>query len=277
MSDRYGGFLRDVSRLLPARAPAYLQPAPARFIVLSDLHGSNRLDLVHAVTNTERNAGRDLSAVLILGDLVNFGFPIELRLKRFRASLARLAIPVLVILGNHDKHRPKDSSLARHLAKIPNVTLMQTGNGYQFPTFGPISVGGFDDPRYFGDNNVGNAKKQKPAREAFLKAARARGGVPDIVMVHEPYAAGAPPALWLNGHMHAPKLDPARRRVQVGMFTDGSFYYNRKVHRRAPSNFVLLAARESPESASVASVTFQWKRGVPYLSDIDGAEIPVSK
>ena len=147
MSDRYAEFLRDYSRLLPARAPAYPRSAPARFLVLSDLHGSNRLDLVHAVTNTERAAGRDLSAVLILGDLVNFGFPIELRLKRFRASLARLAIPVLVILGNHDKHRPKDSSVARHLAKIPNVTLMQTGNGCS-STFGPISWRVYD-PRYW--------------------------------------------------------------------------------------------------------------------------------
>src|SRR5690625_3436378 len=220
MSDRYGGFLRDYSRLLPARAPAYLQPAPARFIVLSDLHGSNRLDLVQAMINTERTAGPDLSAVLILGDLVNFGCPIELRLKRFRASLARLTIPVLVILGNHDKYGLRDESVARYLAKTPNVTLMQTGSDYKFPKFGPIGVGGFDDTRYFGDDNTGNAKKQKPAREPFLKAARTRGGIPDTVMVHEPYAAGAPTELWLNGHMHAPEFDPARRRVQVGMSTD---------------------------------------------------------
>ena len=92
--------------------------------------------------------------------------------------------------------------------------------------------------------------------------------------MHKPYVAAA--AVWLNCHRRALKLigspPGAGRDVHRR-----SFYYNRKVHRRATSNFVLLAARESPESASVASVTFQWKRGVPYLSDIDDAEIPVSK
>ena len=277
MAHRYLTFLRNYSQVLPIRAPTYLYPADARFLVLSDLHASNRLGLAQAVVDAEGAAGRDVSAVLILGDLVNFGRPIELRLKRLRASLARMTIPVLIILGNHDKHGPKDDSVARYLANTPNITLMQSGNDYTFRHFGPISVGGFDDPRYFGDDNIRSARKQQPAREAFLRAARARGGVPDIVMIHEPYAAGPPPALWLNGHMHAPKLDPDRRRVQVGMFTDGTFYYNRKSHHRAPSNFVLLAAREGPGTTSVASVTFRWHRGIPHLSDIDGTEIPVSK
>jgi len=277
MAHRYLTFLRNYSQVLPIRAPTYLYPADARFLVLSDLHASNRLGLAQAVVDAEGAAGRDVSAVLILGDLVNFGRPIELRLKRLRASLARMTIPVLIILGNHDKHGPKDDSVARYLANTPNITLMQSGNDYAFRHFGPISVGGFDDPRYFGDDNIRSARKQQPAREAFLRAARARGGVPDIVMIHEPYAAGPPPALWLNGHMHAPKLDPDRRRVQVGMFTDGTFYYNRKSHHRAPSNFVLLAAREGPGTTSVASVTFRWHRGIPHLSDIDGTEIPVSK
>ena len=276
MAHRYLAFLRNYSLVLPIRAPTYLYPADARFLVLSDLHASNRLGLAQAVVDAEGAAGRNVSAVLILGDLVNFGLPIELRLKRFRASLARLTIPVLIILGNHDKQGPRDDSVARYLANTPNVTLMQSGNDYEFRNFGPITVGGFDDPRYFGDDNTDNAKKQKPAREAFLRAARARDWFPDIVMIHEPYAAGPPPALWLNGHMHAPKLDPDRRRVQVGMFTDGAFYYNRKSHHRAPSNFVLLAAREAPATTSVASVTFRWHRGTPHLADIHSGEIPTA-
>src|SRR5690625_6553012 len=109
MAHRYLTFLRNYSQVLPIRAPTYLFPADARFLVLSDLHASNRLGLAQAVVDAEGAAGRDVSAVLILGDLVNFGRPIELRLKRLRASLARMTIPVLIILGNHDKHGPKRS------------------------------------------------------------------------------------------------------------------------------------------------------------------------
>src|SRR5699024_11986958 len=106
----------------------------------------------------------------------------------------------------------------RNVTGVQTCALPISGNDYEFRNFGPITVGGFDDPRYFGDGNTDNAKKQKPAREAFLRAARARDWFPDIVMIHEPYAAGPPPALWLNGHMHAPKFDSDRRRGQVGMF-----------------------------------------------------------
>lgn len=276
MADRYTTFLRDYSHALPASAPTYMEPAAARFLAISDLHGANRLDLASAVIDSERAAGRDLSAVLVLGDLVNFGFPLELRANRSRGALARLEIPVLIVLGNHDKHRPSDTSLARYLGKVPNVMLMQRGDDYRFATFGAIRIGGFDDPRYFGDDNTGNVEKQRSARAAFLQAAKERGGVPDIVMIHEPSAAGPPPALWLNGHMHSPKLDPEGRRVQVGMFTDGMFYYQRKAHRRAISNFVLLAARKSPERSSVASVLFHWKEGErPALAGIGAAEMLV--
>lgn len=274
MANPYTAFLRDYERVVSMNAPAFLRPASARFLVISDLHGANRLDLVDAVIDTEQAAGRDLSATLVLGDLVNFGFPIELQVKRFGKSLARLPIPVLVILGNHDRHGPNDASVARYLEKIPNVVMMQEGADYRFAHFGPISVGGFDDPRHFGDDNTGNAQKQKPAREAFLHTAKEQGEVPDIVMVHEPYATGSHPPLWVNGHMHAPKIDHAGGRVQVGMFTDGAWYYNRKVHREAPSNFVLLAARKHPESTSVASVDFRWQRRVPRLTNINFAEVP---
>ncbi len=272
MAARYSDFVRDYSRALSSRASGLSRPASAHFLVISDLHGANRFDLVKAVLDSEFAAGRGVSAVLVLGDLANFGFPLELGVRRFRTAIARLRVPVLMILGNHDKHGPTDTSVARYLSKIPNAMLMQTGPDYRFANFGSVRVGGFDDPRYFGDDNTGNAKKQVPAREAFLHAARDEGGVPDIIMVHEPYAAGPQPALWLNGHMHSPKLDPSRNQVQVGMLTDGVCFYNRKSHRRAPSNFVLLAARSSPEETSAASVSFRWKRGVPGLTRIDTAE-----
>lgn len=271
MSAKYRDFLRAYSDRVEAIAPGYSRAADARFLVISDLHGANRLSLARAVIGSEAAAGRRLDAVLVLGDLVNFGFPIELRIGRFRRSLALLKIPVLVILGNHDKHAPADTSVARYLARVPNVQLMQTGGAYHVRTFGRVGVGGFDDPRYYGDDNVGNARKQHPAREAFLRAAHAQGGIPDIVMVHEPYAAGGPPSLWLNGHMHTPRLDLQCGRIQVGMFTDGMPYYNRRAHRRAPSNFVLLAARKHPASPSVASVTFRWARGTPQLLDVEAA------
>lgn len=272
MTATYAHFLREYSGSLSS-APGLSLPAPARFLVISDLHGSNRLGLVEAILAEEGRAGRPVSAVLVLGDLVNFGFPAELRVRGFARSLARLPVPVLVVLGNHDKHGLLDRSVARYLAKVPNVVLMQAGPEYTFAHVGPICVGGFDDPRYFGDDNTGNAKKQHPAREAFLAAATWAGEAPDVVMVHEPAAAGGCGALWLNGHMHAPLIDAPRRRVQVGMFTDGAFYYNRATHRRAPSNFVLLAVRNDPESTSVASVTFRWRRRTPCFETVDTAEI----
>src|SRR5699024_12679750 len=99
MAHRYLAFLRNYSLVLPIRAPTYLYPADARFLVLSDLHASNRLGLAQAVVDAEGAAGRNVSAVLILVDLVNLGIPSELRLTRLRASLERLSIPVLLILG----------------------------------------------------------------------------------------------------------------------------------------------------------------------------------
>lgn len=262
--------MENLSSALPQHAPGYVTASRQRFLVISDLHGANRFGFVRALLEHEARADRPIRAVLILGDLVNFGYTLELHLAGFGRSLGLLQVPVLVILGNHDKHGTSDTSVRRSLSRIPNVHLLEHSGGFHVHRFGDVTIGGFDDPRFFGDDNTDNALKQQPARDRFLGAMADRG-VPDVVMVHEPYAAGTGNALWLNGHMHSPSIDVQRKRVQVGMFTDGSVLYNRAAHRRTVSNFVLLGA--DPTSWEIASVVFTWDRRSARLGTVETARI----
>lgn len=272
---RTAGFFSNFYPALRDAESGYEARADARFLAISDMHGANRFDFVRAILQHERAEGRRLDAVLILGDMVNFGCALELRIHGFRRALESLGVPVLVVLGNHDKHKAQDTSLERFLEAIPNVHVMQTRNHYTFLRFNGVVVAGFNDPRYFGDSPTGAALKQKPALAAFNKVVLNRGQDPDIVMVHEPYAAGLPPSLWLNGHMHSPALDEQGNRAQVGMFAPGVRYYNRKkhalAHARVGSSFLLIGARLN-QPTTILTASFRWRSKQPLFESLHYAD-----
>ena len=80
-----------------------------------------------------------------------------------------------------------------------------------------LRIAGFNDPRWFGDDNTGNAAKQKPAAARY-NAAMADEAVPDVVVSHEPAAVEdvARAGIRVNGHLHAsPARGVADRRGHV--------------------------------------------------------------
>ncbi|HYO20618.1 MAG TPA: hypothetical protein VES02_18340, partial [Dermatophilaceae bacterium] len=107
------------------------------------------------------------------------------------------------------------------MAKIPNVVLLEpTPRTYTEAGVNGLVISGFNDPRYFGDDDKNNDKKQEPAVEAFNKTFLDRAR-PDIVVTHEPAAARMvdSASLLVNGHLHKDELEG--NRIGVGTFTGG--------------------------------------------------------
>jgi hypothetical protein len=107
------------------------------------------------------------------------------------------------------------------MSRIKNVVLLQDPAGtHRELSFHGLRITGFNDPRYFGDDNQDPVAKEKPAVDAY-NATLASQPEPDLVVTHEPYAARYVEAgrIVINGHMHAPSLEG--NRIQVGTFTGG--------------------------------------------------------
>jgi hypothetical protein len=130
-------------------------------------------------------------------------------------------VPYLFVKGNHDASSDVDRELLDRLAKVRNVVLLEPdARTYVVESFGGVRVAGFNDPRWFGDDNRDNAAKQKPAAERFA-AAMTGQQAPDVLVSHEPAAVEdvADAGVRINGHMHTPDLKG--NRIQVGTFTGG--------------------------------------------------------
>ena len=81
-------------------------------------------------------------------------------------------MPYIFTSGNHDHPRRATAPLAR-LARIPNVVLLEDPAGsLREVTFHGLRITGFNDPRWFGDDNTGPTAKEKPAADRY-NAARA--------------------------------------------------------------------------------------------------------
>jgi hypothetical protein len=107
------------------------------------------------------------------------------------------------------------------MAAVPNVVLLQDPDGvHRELSFHGLRITGFNDPRYFGDDNKDPAAKQAPAVDAYNLAMEDEPES-DLVVTHEPYAATevARGRVVVNGHIHTPALEGSR--IQVGTFTGG--------------------------------------------------------
>ena len=192
------------------------KPPAARFLLVSDIHGANQYPVMKRIIDDEQ-----ITAVIDAGDLLNFGSVSEAELSGIFTSIERLRVPYLFVRGNHDASSLADQALLERMAKIPNVVLLEaTPQSYTEVGVNGVAVAGFNDPRFFGDENKNNNQKQEPAAEAFNLAFADRTR-PDIVVSHEPAAVRLVDSatLLVNGHMHKDELDG--NRIGVGTFTGG--------------------------------------------------------
>jgi predicted phosphodiesterase len=192
------------------------RPTAARFLLVSDIHGANQYPVMKQIISDEK-----ITAVIDSGDLLNFGNVAEAELSGIFTSIADLGVPYIFVRGNHDAGSPTDQTLLRRMAGIKNVVLLEPSpQSYTEARVNGVVVAGFNDPRFFGDDNKNNNQKQQPAVESFNRAYDGRPR-PDIVVSHEPAAVkGVDSAtLLINGHMHRDELDD--NRVGLGTFTGG--------------------------------------------------------
>ncbi|GAB3441040.1 hypothetical protein GCM10027517_16400 [Phycicoccus ginsengisoli] len=205
------------SALQDKYAPQNLSsPVAARFLLVSDIHGGNQYALMRTIVRQER-----VDAVIDSGDLVNFGTATEAEAAGVFKGIASLGVPYLFVKGNHDARSDVDREVLDRLAKVPNVVLLQPDDTtYRIETIRGVRIAGFNDPRWFGDDNKDNAAKQKPAAQRFV-AAMADQPAPDVLVSHEPAAVEdvKRAGIRINGHMHT--ADLKGNRIQVGTFTGG--------------------------------------------------------
>ena len=219
------------------------KPPAARFLLVSDIHGANQYPVMKRLIQDEK-----ITAVIDSGDLLNFGNITEAQLSGIFTSIKNLGVPYVFVRGNHDASGLADQSLLERMAAIPNVILLQpTPQSYTELAINGVLIAGFNDPRFFGDDNKNITQKEQPAADAFNRAFANRPR-PDIVITHEPSAAKmvASATLLVNGHLHKDELEG--NRIGVGTFTGGG----------TMSHFIVANSGDEPGELA----------GQPYAFDI---------
>jgi predicted phosphodiesterase len=214
-------YLRNLIALSSALQDKYspselTQPVALRVLLVSDLHAGNQYALMRTIVEQE-----DIDLVVDTGDLVNFGTVAEGEASGMFAGIASLPVPYLFTRGNHDANSATDHAILDRLATVPNVVLLQPDKqDYTVVDAGGLRIGGFNDPRWFGDDGKRSKDKQQPAKKAF-EAAFAQEPSLDLLVSHEPWAVQDVPRadVLVNGHMHTPDLEG--NRIQAGTFTGG--------------------------------------------------------
>ena len=168
--------------------------------------------------------------------------------------------------GNHDAGSLTDQALLERMAQIKNVVLLEpTPKSYAEVSVNGVTVAGFNDPRFFGDNNLDNNQKEEPAAEAFNRAYAGRSR-PDIVVSHEPAAVKLVKSatLLVNGHLHKDELEG--NRIGVGTFTGGGtmahFLFQKAGDQGGelegqPYSFDIAVFTQSCDLASLTRYTFR--------------------
>ena len=219
------------------------RPTAARFLLVSDIHGANQYPVMKRIIDDEQ-----ITAVVDSGDLLNFGSVSEAELSGIFTSIAKLGVPYVFVRGNHDASGLTDQALLQRMATIKNVVLLEPApHSYTEVSVNGVVLAGFNDPRFFGDDNLNNGQKQQPAADSFNRAYAGRPP-PDIVVSHEPAAVEKVDSatLLVNGHMHKDELEG--NRIGVGTFTGGG----------TVSHFLVEKAGDQPGELE----------GQPYAFDI---------
>lgn len=230
------------------------QPAAARFLLVSDIHGLNHYPLMREII-----AAEGIDAVIDSGDLINFGQPREGNLTGIYAGIQSLGVPYIFVRGNHDAVSADDEGVLRRLDTIPNVILLEptAGELVRADVHG-VTISGFNDVRYFNQRGAEFGEEQAVLAQAFREATEGLEPT-DLVVTHQPYAAHRVPTrgITLNGHMHARAL--TREHVQMGSFTGGGLVNQFRIPPLTDSS--REAAEEDPDTAGELT-------GHPYSFDI---------
>jgi predicted phosphodiesterase len=198
------------------RPQALSRPVAARLLLVSDIHGANQYPLMRTIVQQEQ-----IDAVIDTGDLVNFGSVTEADAAGIFKGIQSLGVPYLFTKGNHDAQSQGDAALLSRLSRVRNVVLLQPKpDEYTVQSVAGIRIAGFNDPRWFGDDNKDNSAKQKPAADQF-DAAMADLPAPDVVVAHEPGAVRevSRAGIRVHGHLHTDVLEG--NIIGVGTFTGG--------------------------------------------------------
>lgn len=214
-------YLRNLIALSSALQDKYsptalAQPTALRVLLVSDLHAGNQYALMRTIVEEE-----DIDLVVDTGDLLNFGTVAEGDASEMFAGIASVPVPYVFVRGNHDATSATDRAVLDRMARIPNVVLLQPDDEtYTLVEAGGIRIGGFNDPRWFGDDGKRSKDKQQPAKRAFVAAFEDEQPL-DLLVAHEPWAVQDVPRadVAVNGHMHTPDLEG--NRIQAGTFTGG--------------------------------------------------------
>src|SRR6476661_3157723 len=100
------------------------EPASARFLLVSDIHGANQYALMKTIIAEE-----DIDAVIDSGDLLNFGRVQEGDAAGLYRSIQSLGVPYIFTSGNHDQSSATDRAVVARLGRIPNVVLLEDAAG----------------------------------------------------------------------------------------------------------------------------------------------------
>ena len=234
------------------------KPPAARFLLVSDIHGANQYPMMKRIIDDEH-----ITAVIDSGDLINFGSVTEAEVSGIFTSIKNLGVPYIFVRGNHDASSLTDQTLLQRMAKIANVMLLEpTPQSYAEVSVNGVVIAGFNDPRFFGDDNKNNNEKQQPAADAFNQAYAGRSR-PDIVVSHEPAAVKMVDSATtlVNGHLHKDELDG--NRIVVGTFTGGgivSHFVNQQSLNQQSLNQQSLVPETGDQPGELA--------GQPYAFDI---------
>jgi Icc-related predicted phosphoesterase len=87
------------------------EPGPVRFAAVGDLHCTK--DSTGALRETFAQASDTCDALLLCGDLTDYGLPEEARV--LAGELAAVSIPVVAVLGNHDFESDRQDEVCRIL------------------------------------------------------------------------------------------------------------------------------------------------------------------
>ncbi|WP_343990685.1 metallophosphoesterase [Terrabacter terrae] len=255
-------YFRNLLAVTQALQQKYVQgsvnePVSARILLVSDIHGANQYALMRTIIAEE-----DIDAVIDSGDLINFGRVQEAEAAGIFRSIEGLGVPYVFVSGNHDQSSATDRALVARLGRIRNVVLLENADGaLRELSFHGLTITGFNDPRWFGDDNEDPTAKEKPAVDRY-NATVADEPEPDLVVAHEPYATQSidKGRILVNGHMHTPKLDG--NRIQVGTFTGGGVvsHYSEGQGQELngqPYAFDVLAFGDACELNSLTRYTFR--------------------
>lgn len=190
-----------------------------KFMLVSDIHNINMYSTIAKVAKDE-----GATAVIDSGDLLVAGYVEEAEFTGILESIARLPVPYIFVLGNHDKHSLYDTTLIERLSAIPNVVILQPGiDQFQVAHFGDLTIAGVNDfMRWYGDDNKDNAAKQGPVAELFNKTFAGRA--PDIAVSHEPAASEklVHGGVTIAGHLHKDRVDGDH--IVIGTLTGGGLF-----------------------------------------------------